>query len=313
MKSEHAFIARLPELLGVPGPEVTTGIGDDAAIVRLGGEQLVCTVDACVEGVHFTLAIASFEDVGFRSLMAAASDLAAMSAEPRHVLSALIVPRRVGDDELERVVRGQRAAAELLGVSIVGGNISRGSELSVTTTVLGTTRRALLRGGARPGDGVFLGGAVGRAGAGFALLTRGGDTSDPHCATCVVAWRRPIARVDLGRAAGPIATACIDVSDGLAQDAGHLALASGVGLCLDAAAILEAGGAALAQVARMLARDPLELALAGGEDYALLVTGPDELAGAGFSRIGRVEGGAGVRVLRGGAEVPLPAGFDHGR
>ncbi|HEU4406299.1 MAG TPA: thiamine-phosphate kinase [Polyangiaceae bacterium] len=314
MKSEHRWLATLPPLLGAPRPDVALGIGDDAALLAPSPGLTVLTVDAAVEGVHFTRAIASFYDVGYRSFMAAASDIAAMGGRPRAALSALTVPRDVGEADLEALVDGQADAARALGAAIVGGNLTSGPCLSVTTTVVGECERALTRSGARPGEGLYAWGALGLAAAGLRALLRGeGEGSGPGAREAIAAFRRPMAQIEAAWAVRALASAAIDVSDGLGQDAGHLARASGVRVVLDEARVLEQGGAALGPVAGRLGLDPCELALAGGEDYALLVTSGRDLTPQGGRLIGRVEAGPGDVLVEGPlGRRPPPPGFDHG-
>jgi thiamine-monophosphate kinase len=298
---------------------VEVGIGDDAAVLAAGSGSLVWTVDSAVEGVHFRREWLSCEDIGWRSLAAAASDLAAMGATPRGVLSALVLPEAFTDAELEALARGQAAAATALGTAVLGGNLARGSELSITTTVLGQTPRPLLRKGATVGDVVAIAGPVGVAAAGLELLRRGpGDGAGAGAwaagvAVAVHAWRRPLARVADGCAAAGRAHAGIDVSDGLALDAWRLAEQSAVGIVLDEVALLTAAGPALASAAAIVARDPLELALFGGEDYALFMAfAPGELV-APFAPVGECVAGGGLWLrARGGETRPIePRGFDH--
>ncbi|MCU0656746.1 MAG: thiamine-phosphate kinase [Polyangiaceae bacterium] len=313
MKSEHAWLRALAPSLGASCPSLLVGIGDDAAALVPPTDPIVLTVDAAVEGVHFTRQIASLEDIGYRSFMAAASDLAAMAARPVAALSSLTLPPRFTEQELEQLVAGQRLAAALIGLPIVGGNLSRGGLLSVSTTALGACPSPRLRSSARPGDRLWLAGPVGLAAAGLRALLRGLPTHAPALRACVEAWRRPLARVEIGLRLSSLPCALIDVSDGLAQDAGHIALASGVRLILDADQVLKESGSSLQEASALLGEDPGALALAGGEDYALLAASSAELAPLGFVPIGQVEAGEpGVVVLRGGAPWEPPAGFDHG-
>lgn len=300
--SEHGLLSRLPSVLGPAAAGCRVGIGDDAAWLDDG---LVWTVDTLIDGVHALRAHSTLEDMAFRATMTSASDLAAMGAAPRFALAAVTV---TDGAEFEPVRRGQEQALALLGAPIVGGNLTRGGELSISTTWLGFAARPLLRSGARVGDGVFVAGELGLAAAGLAALQASIDVPE----RCVRAHVRPRARIADGlRAVELGATSAIDVSDGLAADAGHVTRASGVAFVLDAAAVLGAGGDALLSAARALSRDPLELALGGGDDYALLLTGPDALASA-FARVGVVERGPPrVVVLRDGRPVDEAAGFDH--
>ena len=271
------------------------------------------TVDAQVEGTHFRRDLCSWEDVGWRSFMAAASDVAAMGGAPWCALSSLVLAPEVDDADLDALARGQRAAADAAGAPIVGGNLSRGATSSVTTTVLGTSHRAITRSGARAGDSLWLAGDVGLAAAGLRALERGlgGATFDQ----AIAAWRRPHARFeDAARiAAIDDVRACIDVSDGLARDVLHLASASELRAVIDARALLAACGERLETVARALGDDALDLALYGGEDYALVVACPDAHAPLGFVKIGELRKGQGLSLRElSGVERALDArGFDH--
>jgi thiamine-monophosphate kinase len=312
LSSERARIELLRAALAGPAdPRVTLGIGDDAAVLAPGALPLVWTVDAAVEGVHFRRGLLSLSDLGYRATMAAASDLAAMGAAPLGLLAALVLPSWVNDEDLAAIAAGQREAADALGTAVVGGNLARGGELSITTTALGVAARPLARAGAGEGDAIWMAGPVGLAAAGLALLERGAPAEGSRGA--IDAWRRPRARIADGLRAASRAKAAIDVSDGLAQDAGHLARAGGLRAVIDARAIV---GPALLEVAADLGRDPLDLALHGGEDYALVVALSPGDAVEGFVRIGWMEprGGGPTVALRGedGAITAIDArGFDH--
>ncbi len=303
--SEDDRVRKLAEALAQAPlrADVRVGIGDDAAVVSDG---IVLTVDTHVEDVHFKRAWLSFEALGYRSFMAAASDVAAMGARPTFALSSLILPEQMTDAEVLAIGRGQAAAARELGAAVVGGNLSRGP-LSITTTVLGQATRSLLRSSAQPGDLLLLGGPIGLAAAGLSVLMRGGaadlDLTD--------AWRVPRARVELGAAlVASGAHACIDVSDGLALDLHRMCEASGVGAELSAEAVL-ASTPALRDAAARITVDALELALYGGEDYALLATASAEVTG--FAVIGRITAAKSVMLSRAtGTREALPRrGFQH--
>jgi thiamine-monophosphate kinase len=290
---------------------VTVGIGDDAAVLAPEVESIVWSVDAAVEGVHFRRDWMSLEDIGFRSLMAAASDLAAMGARPRGVLSALVLPGDFGDEELDRLARGQAEAAAILGTAVVGGNLARGTELSVTTTVLGAAVHPLLRAGAKAGDVVAVAGALGLAAAGIeALRMRQLNTSVERA---IAAYRRPRALIEEGVAASGHAHAAIDLSDGLALDASRLAAESGVGIVFEASRLRAAGGADLLAAAEALDLDPLELALHGGDDYALLMTFDPGRLTPPFVVIGRCVANAGIALQEadGAVRTLEPRGYDH--
>src|SRR5512138_1372885 len=253
----QAFTAALP----LSGSGVLVGPGDDAAVVRAPpGEDLVATVDAVVEGVHFDARFAP-ADVGWKALAVNLSDLAAMGARPLHALVALGLPPGTPAATVAGIARGLGACARAHGTAIAGGNVTRASDLSVTVTVLGAVPegRALLRAGARPGDLVAVTGTVGDAALG----------RTPGAARALaLRQRRPTPRLAAGRALAGIARAAIDVSDGLVQDLGHVCAASGVGARIGAADLPLS--AAYRRAARRLA-DPLAAALGGGEDYELVV------------------------------------------
>jgi thiamine-monophosphate kinase len=268
------------------GPDVAVGVGDDAAVLELGPEPVVCSVDAAVEGTHFERRWLGLDDLGFKATMAALSDLAAMGARARAVLAALGLPDDVDDTALEAIARGQAEACRLAGAALVGGNLARSRELSITTTVIGQCARPLTRAGARPGDGVWLAGDLGLAAAGLGLARRAHGDEGGACRRALERWRRPRALLDEGRAAAALAHAAIDVSDGLLLDVHRLATASAVSIVLEQDGLVSND---LTELAALLEMEALDLALGGGEDYALIVTLPAGSALEGFVHIGSVE------------------------
>ena len=306
-------------------PRAPLGPGDDAAVLpRRGGETCV-TVDAVVEGVHFRRASSRLEDVGHKALAVNLSDLAAMGARPLWALVALGVPRGFRLADARRLGAGFGALARATGTDLVGGNVTRAPGLSLTVTLGGEVPpgRALLRSGARPGDRVWVSGLLGDARLGLALLERRSGPEArrlrrfPRIArTAIERQRRPVPRLALGAALVGVASACIDLSDGLAQDAGHLAAASGVAVYLDAGALPVSRAFVAAHPDE---RERARLAASGGEDYELLFTVPaaretavrrlSRRLGLDLTPIGDVRRGRGVR-LRGTGTAPLH-GFDH--
>lgn len=253
---------------------VPVGIGDDGAVLQVGGAQLAVSVDAQVEGVHFRRAWLSWEDVGFRALASAASDLAAMGAGVEFALLSVFAPRGMTDDHVLAVHRGVKEAAGD-SMRIVGGNVSTASEFSISTTVMGKVPGAILRrSGAQVGDTVFVTGPVGLAGLGCAALSSDAGFEDaPVLANAVNRWRRPQVDFGLGPPLGQVATAAIDISDGLGQDLEHLCRASGVDAVVELNAVPEfeqtcSGFEALGSNSRYGIVN-------GGEDYVVLFTAPD--------------------------------------
>lgn len=308
---EFGFIERVRRIVGDPGVEL--GIGDDAAIVRIGGARVVLTTDALVEDVHFRRGWETPRRLGRRAFAVNASDVAAMGGTPRASLIAIAAPATEPARDLLELHRGFAEAAREHGAPLVGGNVSGGPVLMISVTLVGEApRRPLRRDGARPGDLLFVGGPLG--GNALArerrLAARSGARRPP--------LPMPTPRVALGRVLSErgLSRAAIDVSDGLVQDLGHVCAASGVGAEIDLAAI------PLAPALRRLPREAaLALALHGGEDYELLFTAAEakraaieSLATAPIA-IGRIVAGSGVVLVdAGGRRTPAPAaGFDHFR
>lgn len=312
--SEFTRIALIERLLSVNAPRsraVEVGIGDDAAVLRCEG-GLIWSIDAAVEGVHFERRWLTLQDVGYRAFQAALSDVAAMGARPLAALSNLALPPDFTSSELGRLAEGQALAARDSRCPIVGGNLTRASELSVTTSVLGQAESPLLRSGARVGDELWLAGEVGLAAAGLVALQSGRKPRGGSLGRCVERWRRPRALIQHGLRLARCASAALDVSDGLVGDAEHLAAASGVRVIVDADALAATLSDELLKAAALLQRDAVELALFGGEDYALLATGPTAKRPRGVRVIGRVARGRGVELksTRGLQKRPV-TGFDH--
>jgi len=308
---ESARIEMLARILGASALGLEVGIGDDAAVLSAehARGRIVWTIDEQVEGSHFRRDWLSWRDIGWRSFMAAASDLAAMGAAPWSSLCALVLPDDVGDAALEQIALGQRDASAAVGAPVIGGNLARGATLSIATTLLGTCDRAVTRGGARSGDALWMAGPIGLAAAGLRAL-QAGRGCEPSFGDAVAAWRRPRALVSEGGAMGAVAHAAVDVSDGLARDAGHVAQASGVQLVIDEAALRS--DRALNEAAAALGVEPLDLALHGGEDYALVIASPAPVEG--FRPIGEVRSGRGLVLRSQSGERTLEArGFDHFR
>jgi thiamine-monophosphate kinase len=281
------------------------------------GRKLVVTTDVLVEGRHFTAALSEPEDWGWKAVAVNCSDLAAMGATPRWLVVALTVPTQTQVRLLERVYAGIGEACRAFGVALVGGDVSAGPALSLAVTALGEADRVVPRSGARPGDRLAVTGPLGAAAAGLDLLRRGDQPAldllgrfpglaDGH--------RRPFPDLAMGpRLAAAGATAMLDVSDGLAGDALHLAESSGVGVEIHDAAIPLAPG--VAEAAALLGRDPVELALGGGEDFVLAAALPRTTDLGGVLDCGRFTQDPARRV-RVTASGPLPlAGlaFDHFR
>lgn len=311
--SEDALLARIVPLLP-PGRATLLPSGDDAAVVAAPDGRFVVTTDVLVEGRHFRRQWSTGRDVGRRAAVQNLADVAAMGASPTALVVALGVPGDLPVAWLEDLARGLADECGPLGVGVVGGDLSGGSEVTVAVTALGDLqgRAAVTRSGARPGDVVAHAGVRGRSAAGLALLGADLELLDDEL---VAAYRHPASPV----AAGPVAaaagaTAMIDVSDGLLRDAGRVAAASHVVLDVDEGAFA-ADRARLATAAEVLGADVDAWVLGGGEDHGLLATFPaSATVPAPFVAVGRVlavpQGGA-PGVLVGGRMPAVPAGWDH--
>ncbi len=316
---EFALIDRFFRGCGAPRPDVTLGVGDDAALLECpAGRQLVAAIDTLVEGTHFPPGCPA-ASVGHRALAVNLSDLAAMGAEPAWALLALTLPR-AEERWLEEFSRGLAALAREFGVALVGGDTTRGP-LCATVQILGSVERgtALTRSGGAAGEALYVSGTPGDAAAGLKLEQARLEVADARAARYLrERFLFPSPRVALGRRLRGYASACIDVSDGLLGDAGKLARASGCGVALDYEA-LPLSQSLLNAVGPELAR---ELALAGGDDYELLFSVPSARAAAllgelpaqewGYTRIGSLRREPGAVLMRDGSVIDFShCGFDH--
>lgn len=293
------------ELLHQWGP-LSAGAGDDAAVLDVPpGHRLVVSVDTTIEEVHFRRGWITPVEIGYRAVTAALSDLAAMGALPLGVLTAFVVPES-WRERLPEIADGIGMAVAQTGTAVVGGNISTGAALSLTTTVLGHASTVLHRDGVRAGDALYVTGRLGGPGAALAALLAGRLPLPAHRER----FAHPSARLAEGRwLAASGATSAVDISDGLVADAAHLAAAGGVGVELDLGALPVVDG-----VAR---RD----AMASGEEYELLVSAPGALDAAAFMHafalpltcVGRAvaEHAGEVVVLEHGRRVAGGRGHDH--
>ena len=297
---------------------VALGIGDDCALLDVpAGSQLAVTIDTLVAGVHF-FADTDPEALGHKSLAVGLSDLAAMAAEPAWATLALTLPE-IAPDWLQAFSRGLFTLADRYELQLVGGDTTRGP-LSITLQLHGLvpTDRALTRNGAQPGDEIWVSGWPGEALLALAACRDELSLVEPWAQPLLARLQRPEPRVEQGLALRGIATAAIDLSDGLAADLGHILERSGVGARLDWDA-LPLSPALLAHLDPLRAR---AMVLQGGDDYELCITVPPEnepqmkgvidTFGVGFTRIGTIVAGSGLNCVDGqGAEHSLPQGFRH--
>lgn len=300
---DESFVIRtLTAHAGIrPSPALAVGPGDDAAVLDSG---LVVTVDAMVEGVHWDSKL-SAEDVGWKLVMVNASDIGAMGARPRYALLALSLPPPISAAWVEGFARGLHGALTEVGASLIGGDTtaSVGSTVASLTMFGQLDTPPLRRSGARPGDRVWVSGTLGDAAGGFLL--------DAPPDALRAALRRPRPPLALGPALSGLASAAMDLSDGLATDLARLCAASGCGAIVQPAALPISASLAACSA------DPVPLAVGFGEDYGLLFTAPPDASeaiellaaqlGLQVTDIGRCTADGAVRL----AGRPWPRAWQH--
>ncbi|MGW3348434.1 thiamine-phosphate kinase [Nonomuraea rubra] len=301
----NRITARLPQ-----GEAVMLGPGDDAAIIGAPDGRVVVSTDLLLEGRHFRRDWSTGYDVGRKAAAQNLADVAAMGATPTSLVVGLGLPADLPLSWLDALTDGLADECATIGASVAGGDVTRCDLVVIGVTALGDLggRAPVLRSGARPGHVVAVAGRLGYAAAGWALLEAGVPADSGALREAVAGHRAPCPPYAMGPvAAGLGASAMLDVSDGLLQDLGHVAEASGVRVELDPGAFPVAEPVAAA--AKELGADPLEWVLSGGEDHALAaVFPPDVRLPAGWHVVGRVVEGEGVVVY--GREIGR-RGWDH--
>lgn len=326
------------------------GPGDDAAvIIPERGALQVLTTDAIVEGIHFDRRYSSLADIGYKALAVNVSDLAAMGASPDFALLSLILPAQTTLDDVDSLLDGLLEMASSSGTAVAGGNMSRSpGPLVVDVTVSGHVRRRrmLTRGGGRAGDALYVTGSMGAAAAGlgwlraFHLKVEATGTFEEDSGTfpaeargfrlqaedvmaeCIGRHRRPQPRARVGMLLGRnrAASACMDLSDGLADAVRQIAEASGTGAVVDSAALPIDSAAARWFENNSL--DPVMAAMSGGDDYELLFATPAKFRGRlravesgarglPLTRIGELTADPAILMSRNGRTEQMPAGFTH--
>ena len=298
-------------------PDVVLGVGDDAAVLAIDGLAAV-TVDTLVAGVHFPDGMAA-NPLGYRLMAVNLSDLAAMGAQPRWCTLALTIPKA---DELwlDGFSRGLFELAERFGVALVGGDLTRGP-LTATLQLIGRVERdrLLTRAGGNVGDDVYVTGTLGDSSAGIALITERSEAPQGSAAAALKQrFYRPVPRVGAGLALGGLATAAIDISDGLLADLGHICKASGCGAVVD----VEHVPLSAELLSLFPPQEALAHALGGGDDYELCFTAPPsradeieaalEASGTLVRRVGQLVAGQKVICRRDGEPyTPAISGYRH--
>lgn len=338
---ERALIERIRQRVPAADPSLLVGIGDDAAVAAPDrGALQVLTTDALVEGVHFDRRFSSPKDIGYKALAVNVSDIASMGGRSRFALLSLMLPVEMSVSEVDGLLDGLLDLAAETRVTLAGGNITRSpGPLIVDVTVIGSVRprKVLTRSGGRAGDVLYVTGQIGAAAAGFDWLRQENRPSDyvrvrldsgslmppeEALADCVARHRRPEPRARIGSILGQTkaASACMDLSDGLADAVAQISSASGTGARIDADLLPLHAGAREWFTRR--GADPISASVAGGDDYELLFAVPTrrrgrlrgvirEARGVAITRIGELTTDPSVGLLRNGRLEPLPAGFTH--
>ena len=325
LPGERALIRHIRHRLPPPPASLFVGPGDDAAvIVPERGAYQVLTTDAVVEGIHFDRRYSSLADIGYRALAVNVSDLAAMGARPEFALLSLLLPAAATLEDVDALLDGLLEMAAESGVALAGGNIARSPGplvLDVTATGSVRPRRLLTRAAGMPGDQLYVTGRIGAAAAGLDAL-RTSPATPAAMEACVARYRRPEPRTRFGLLLGrnKAASACMDLSDGLADAVRQVAEASGTGAVIDASEVPIDPAARDWWATKGV--DAVQAALAGGDDYELLFAVPKKrrgrlravaqsARGLPFVRIGELTAEPTILLRRDDRDEPLPGGFAH--
>lgn len=328
--SEEDILRLVASMAGGAGARDTAvGIGDDAAVLLIGGSRVAVTTDMMVEGIHFDPAFIRPYDIGRRVMAANLSDLAAMGAAPRWGFLSLGLPPGPTGQLVEDLMRGMVELGEKYGLSLAGGDTVGAPLMLLNLCVMGICDplKPVLRNAARPGEAVCVSGPLGGSAAGLAWLQGGGDPADPSAAGAVAAHVRPVPRVELGRALAKSEKigAMMDISDGLATDLARLCRASDVGARVGETKLPITDE--VRRLAETMDAEVLDWALRGGEDFELLFTcqpGDVDLLqalaaeadpSANIVRVGTINKGRGVSLLTKDGQVQDIGlqGYDHFR
>ena len=314
---ERRVISRIRRAFSERRTDILIGIGDDAALVRA-PRSLLMTTDILVEDQDFRRAVHPPRLLGRKALNVNLSDIAAMGGRPLHALVGMAAPGDLEESWLRQFMAGFRSAAREAKVALVGGDLSQADKVMISVTVTGEAKSPVTRSGARVGDWIFVSGTLGDAAQGFRLLEKGGLQGKSRGAGPLLrAFLDPTPRLELGAllARRKLASAMIDISDGLSVDLAHICEESGVG------AEIESSRIPLSAALKQFSTDPLVMAMNGGEDFELLFTvRPDKLAAVRklalrfkLTMIGRVTTGKKVFLVGSDKKkTPLrPEGFDH--
>jgi thiamine-monophosphate kinase len=309
---EFALIKRISRK--IKDKSVLNQIGDDTAVVKVGGKLLLLTTDTLVEDDHFSLRWSTPYQVGMKAMEVNVSDIAASGGKPRYVLISLCLREDTDVEFIDELYRGIYAVANRDGFEVVGGNLTHGKQIVIDVAMIGETRKPVLRSGAKVGDLICVTGDLGKSKAGLELFRRFGERANRFDIT--KAHTGPRARLKESGIIAKFANAMIDVSDGLAPEVGHICKQSNVGAVIYMEKIplsKQTLGAA-----KLLKKEATDFALYGGEDYELVFTlGEKRMKElkkkfAGFSVVGKIlPTREGIYLLENGKKKDLGKGYDH--
>ena len=300
MASESELLAALSNVFAGSDPNLIVGIGDDGAVIKASPKNLVAATDMAVEGVHFKREWSSLHDIGAKLTAANLADIYAMGGTPKYLLVSAGLTKDFGIPEIEELANGIKSEADLVGVSIVGGDLSSAEKLVISITALGEVKKPITRSGAKVGDVVIISGLSGKSAAGLHQL-QNGISDSPY----IRAYRKPDVNYKLAANFQNVNSMC-DVSDGLLSELNHIASASKVGIEIDIELVKAISG--FDALAKIAGSDIWQWALTGGEDHVFVATTSAQIPDGAYA-IGKVVAGNKVTVP-GIAELPS-SGFRH--
>ena len=304
--AEFEIIKKLTSILSISDEDVLIGFGDDCACVNVNGKKLLFTADIQVENRHFVRNKINPIDLGWKLVSVNVSDIVACGGIPRWGLISIAIPKNTEISFLEEVYNGVNEAKNFYKFEIIGGNTSSADEIIFDLFLTGETEKFISRSNAEEGDLVFISGYTGLSRAGLEILLQDIKNLEDFEKGLLKHHTKPVARIDLQERVQKYANSCIDISDGLVADLGHISQMSNKKIVLENIPI----SPLLEKFAKKYSKDPLEYTLYGGEDYQLAFTVSKESAKyfKDCLKIGNIEEGKGI-YLR---DVPLKIkGFEH--
>ncbi len=305
---EFSLIDRLTELLSIKDKDVVVGFGDDCACVNINGKLILFSSDIQIEDVHFLREKILPEDLGWKLISVNVSDIVSCGGIPRWGLISIAVPENTQLEYIKKIYIGIKEALDYYSFSIVGGNTSKSDRIVLDLFITGETERFVSRSGAKEGETVYLSGHTGLSRAGLELLFMNKQGYEDWEEEIISFHTRPKARVDLQKTISKDASSCIDISDGLAGDIGHIEKQSKVKIILEKDKLPV--HPLLERFCKKYSKNPYDYILYGGEDYQLVFTSKEKIDGV--FEIGFVEKGKGLYLKENGKLNKIyEKGFEH--